>query len=59
MTLNYNQDKKIAVFLRGGTAVGKTTIAKILAKMLNPSVHIEQDQLRYMIVNGLVCSRTG
>jgi len=54
-----NSKKKIAIFLRGGTAVGKTTIAKILAKKLNPSVHIEQDLLRYMIVNGLVASRTG
>ncbi|MHA1185778.1 MAG: zeta toxin family protein [Candidatus Heimdallarchaeota archaeon] len=50
---------KIAIMLRGGTGVGKTTIAKKLAKKLTRSVHIEQDKLRYMIVDGLVASRTG
>ncbi|MGC9777813.1 MAG: AAA family ATPase [Candidatus Heimdallarchaeota archaeon] len=50
---------KIAIMLRGGTGVGKTTIAKALAKKLAKTVHIEQDKLRYMIVNGLVASRTG
>lgn len=51
--------KRIAIFLRGGTGVGKTTIAKLLAKKIDKSVHLEQDILRYMIVNGLVASRTG
>jgi adenylate kinase family enzyme len=60
--LNSNKEinkKGIAIFLRGGTGVGKTTIAKLLARKLENSVHIEQDNLRYMIVNGLVASRTG
>jgi len=51
--------RKIAIMLRGGTGVGKTTIAEALAKKLTKTVHIEQDKLRYMIVNGLVASRTG
>jgi len=51
--------RKIAIILRGGTGVGKTTLAKLLAKKISNSVHIEQDVLRYMIVNGLVASRTG
>jgi len=45
------------IFLRGGTGVGKTTIGKLLSKEINPSVFIEQDKLRYMVVNGLVASR--
>ena len=56
---NNHSKNKIAIFLRGGTAVGKTTIAKLLAKKINPSVHIEQDNLRYMVVSGLVASRIG
>ena len=53
------KDDKFVIFLRGGTGVGKTTIARELAKRIHPSVHIEQDVIRYMIVNGLVASRTG
>lgn len=59
MNSNHHSKNRTAIFLRGGTAVGKTTIAEMLSKKLNPSVHIEQDNLRYMIVNGLVASRTG
>ena len=56
---DHHSKNRTAIFLRGGTAVGKTTIAKMLSKKLHPSVHIEQDNLRYMIVNGLVASYTG
>lgn len=52
------EEGNIVIILRGGTGVGKTTIAKLLAQKLMRSVHIEQDILRYMIVNGLVASRT-
>ena len=45
------------IFLRGGTGVGKTTIGELLSQELYPSVFIEQDKLRYMVVNGLVASR--
>ena len=51
-------EENIVIILRGGTGVGKTTIAKLLAQKLKRSVHVEQDILRYMIVNGLVASRT-
>ncbi len=54
-----NNKKSFAIFLRGGTGVGKTTIGKKLAEKISPSVFIEQDILRYMVVNGLVASRTG
>ncbi len=54
-----NNKKPFAIFLRGGTGVGKTTIGKKLAEKISPSVFIEQDILRYMVVNGLVASRTG
>ncbi len=53
-----NNKKPFAIFLRGGTGVGKTTIGKKLAEKISPSVFIEQDILRYMVVNGLVASRT-
>ena len=53
-----DEEGNITIILRGGTGVGKTTIAKLLAQKLKRSVHIEQDILRYMIVNGLVASRT-
>ncbi|MHA1401549.1 MAG: AAA family ATPase [Candidatus Heimdallarchaeaceae archaeon] len=52
-------DRKIAIILRGVTGVGKTTIAKLLVKRFYRSVHIETDVIRYMVVNGLVASRTG
>lgn len=54
-----NTRKPFAIFLRGGTGVGKTTIGKKLSEKISPSVFIEQDILRYMVVNGLVASRTG
>ena len=54
-----NNETPFAIFLRGGTGVGKTTIGKKLAEKISPSVFIEQDILRYMVVNGLVASRTG
>ncbi len=53
---NKKSDLKV-IFLRGGTGVGKTTIGKLLSNELYPSVCIEQDKLRYMVVNGLVASR--
>ncbi|MHA2282171.1 MAG: hypothetical protein ACXAC5_15115 [Promethearchaeota archaeon] len=51
--------QKIVVFLRGGPAVGKSTLAGILANNLPFTAKIEQDLLRYMIVGGLVASKKG
>jgi len=60
-----NQSKQISIreplslILRGGPAVGKSTIAHILATKLERSACIEQDILRYMVHNGLVAAKRG
>jgi len=48
--------KGVAIFLRGGTGVGKTTIADALVKKIPFSTKIDIDDLRYMICGGRVAS---
>ena len=48
--------KKVALFLRGGSGVGKTTIADALVKKIPFSTKIDIDELRYMICGGRVAS---
>ncbi len=48
--------KKVALFLRGGSGVGKTTIADALVKIIPFSTKIDIDELRYMICGGRVAS---
>lgn len=47
------------IFLRGGPAVGKSTLARALADRIHRSAVVEQDVLRYMIRGGLVACRSG
>jgi len=54
----FGKKKKIVIILRGGTAVGKSTIADALVKKIPFSAKIEIDDLRYMIKGGLVASRS-
>ncbi len=51
--------RKIIIFLRGGPAVGKSSVAEELSKKLPYSAKIEQDILRYMVTGGLVASKKG
>ncbi len=48
--------KGVALFLRGGSGVGKTTIADVLVKKIPFSAKIDIDELRYMILGGRVAS---
>ncbi len=48
--------KRVVLFLRGGSGVGKTTIADALVKKIPFSTKIDIDELRYMISGGRVAS---
>jgi len=50
--------KGVVLFLRGGSGVGKTTIADALVKKIPFSTKIDIDKLRYMICGGRVASRS-
>ena len=54
--IEFGRKKKVVVFLRGGTGVGKTTIADTLVKKIPFSAKIDIDDLRYMIKGGRVAS---
>jgi len=54
-----NSGVKSVIILRGGPAVGKTTLAEELTCKMPKSARIEQDILRYMIVGGLVAAKSG
>ncbi len=54
--LKYGVKKKVALFLRGGSGVGKTTIADALVKKIPFSNIIDIYDLRYMIYGGRVAS---
>ncbi len=54
--LEFGVKKKVALFLRGGSGVGKTTIADALVKKIPFSTKIDIDDLRYMIYGGRVAS---
>ena len=54
--LKFGVKKKVALFLRGGSGVGKTTIADALVKIIPFSTKIDVDNLRYMIQGGRVAS---
>lgn len=54
--IEFGRKKKAVVFLRGGTGVGKTTIANALVKKIPFSTKIDIDDLRYMIYGGRVAS---
>ena len=48
--------KGVVLFLRGGSGVGKTTIADALVKLIPFSTKVDIDNLRYMIYGGRVAS---
>ena len=54
INLEFGVKKKVALFLRGGSGVGKTTIADALVKIIPFSTKIDVDDLRYMIHGGRV-----
>ena len=54
--MEFGRKKKVVVFLRGGTGVGKTTVADTLVKKIPFSVKIDIDDLRYMIKGGRVAA---
>ncbi len=54
--LKFGVKKKVVLFLRGGSGVGKTTIADALVKIIPFSTKIDVDNLRYMIYGGRVAS---
>ena len=54
--LEFGIKKNVALFLRGGSGVGKTTIADALVKIIPISTKIDVDNLRYMIYGGRVAS---
>ncbi len=54
--IEFGRRKKVVVFLRGGTGVGKTTVADTLVKKIPFSVKIDIDELRYMIKGGRVAA---
>ena len=54
--LEFSVKKKVALFLRGGSGVGKTTIADALVKIIPFSSKIDIDDLRYLIHGGRVAS---
>lgn len=49
---------KKALILRGGPVVGKSSASAALASLLPRSALIEQDLLRYMVVGGLVATKS-
>jgi hypothetical protein len=54
----FRKKKEIALILRGGPGVGKSTLAEVLAKKIPFSAKIDIDNLRYMIKGGLVASKS-
>ena len=54
--IEFGVKKRVALFLRGGSGVGKTTIADALVKKIPFSTKIDIDDLRYMIYGGRVAS---
>lgn len=48
----------VALFLRGGSGVGKSTLADTLVKLIPFSAKIDVDELRYLVKGGLVGSRS-
>jgi len=54
--LEFGVEKRVALFLRGGSGVGKTTVADALIKKIPFSTKIDIDNLRYMICGGRVAS---
>ncbi len=54
--IEFGVQKRVALFLRGGSGVGKTTIADALVKKIPFSTKIDIDDLRYMIYGGRVAS---
>jgi len=50
--------RNIALFLRGGSGVGKSTLANALVRLIPFSAKIDVDELRYMISGGLVASKS-
>jgi shikimate kinase len=54
--IEFGLEKKVAIFLRGGSGVGKTTIADALVEKIPFSTKIDIDDLRYMISGGRVAS---
>ena len=52
------KNNRVAIFLRGGTGVGKSTLTESLSKLIPFSAKIEVDELRNMISGGLVGSRS-
>ncbi len=54
--IEFGVKKGVALFLRGGSGVGKTTIADALVKIIPFSTKIDIDYLRYMIYRGRVAS---
>ncbi len=54
----FNKKRELAVFLRGGPGVGKTTLAEALSKKIPFSAKIDIDDLRYMIKGGCVASKS-
>lgn len=58
MNFKAKTPKQVVIFLRGGPAVGKSTICQALVEKIPLSARIEQDILRYMVAGGLVASRS-
>jgi len=54
----FGKKKEIAIILRGGTGVGKSTTAEALVKKIPFSAKIDIDDLRYLIKGGLIASRS-
>ncbi len=54
--IEFGIKKRVVLFLRGGSGVGKTTIADALVKKIPFSTKIDVDKLRYMIYGGRIAS---
>ena len=54
--IEFGVKKRVVLFLRGGSGVGKTIIADALVKKIPFSTKIDIDDLRYMICGGRVAS---
>ena len=54
--IEFGVKKRVTILLRGGSGVGKTTIADALVKKIPFSTKIDIDDLRYMIHGGRVAS---